>query len=182
MTEQEQFDSLITDSTRSVISVVNDSLSGHARHAADLASRAADPNNNDIDPIKELTRFWTRAFRDGVRFLDAMSMMLQFLGSAPVPIPERVEAPPPDPNPVPTTIFGAPKSGACKPEGLRRRGETIDAIKAEKVKVTRNPGDSSQLVLVIDAGGVPRGLYEGTVNIGSAANATPVNYNVYVDW
>ncbi len=180
MIEQEAFDGLITDSTRSVIRLVNESLTGHARHASDLASRAADPNN-DIDPVQELTRFWNRTIRDGVRFLDAMASMFQLLGSDPVPIPEKSE-PPPDPNPVETSIVGAAKTGTCRSEGLRRRGESNLAIKAEKITVTRKPGDLTQLDLVIQAGGVPRGLYEGTVRIGTGAAAPTVAYNVYVDW
>ena len=53
MTEREESDLL--ESTRTVLGVVNDSVAGHARHAASLMTRAADPNGV-IDPH---ARTWT---------------------------------------------------------------------------------------------------------------------------
>jgi hypothetical protein len=48
--------------------------------------------------------------------------------------------------------------------------------------VVRDGADPTQLDLVIEAGGMPRGLYEGTLTIGTTAAAAPLSYNIYVDF
>ena len=180
MTELETAQARVVDSARSVISIINDSLTGHARHAADLASRATDPAI-PIDPVRELTLFSNRAIKDGAVLFRAIWSMLQFLAWEPgekVPPPTEM---PPASNPVKTSIGPAIK-GPCQSSDLRRRGEASPTIAASCIIVTPNPNDPSQLDLKIEAGGAVRGLYEGTMTIGSAAAGQAIKYNVYVDW
>ena len=180
MTEREAADARIVDSARSVISVISGSLTGHARHAADLASRSSNAAT-PIDPIRELTLFTNRAIRDGAALFRATWAMLEFLAWEPgQKLPPSNEIPPPS-NCRTETIGPAPQ-GECTASGLRRRGEPSPTIAAACITVTRNPVVPSQLDLVIEAGGAPRGLYEGTVTIGSAAASQTITYNIYVDW
>jgi hypothetical protein len=177
MTGQEEAEARVIDSARSVVSVINGSLTGHARHAADLASRASDPAN-EIDPVRELTLFSRRAIRDGAALFSAIWAMLEGLAWEPgYKLPPSTEIPPAS-NPLKKTIGPATK-GQCQPADLRRRGEPSPTIPAARISVTRNPNDPSQLDLEIEAGGAPRGLYEGSVTI---ATGSPISYNIYVDW
>lgn len=180
MSEQEEFAARAADSTRLVVSVVNDSLLGHARHAADLGSRAADPNEA-VDPLQELGRFWKRTIRDGARLFLAMWSMLESLAAETAATKPPVELPPAS-NPLTRTIGPVPPSGPYHPLDLRRRGDINPTIVAAQIAVRRSAGDPSQLELQIEAGGAPRGLYEGTVTVGSAAATASISYNIYVDW
>lgn len=180
MTGQDAADARVVDSTRSVISVINGSIAGHARHAADLASRASDPAIA-IDPVRELTQFSKRAVRDGAALFRSIWAVLEALASQPeykLPLPTDQ---PPASNPLKTTI-GPATPGQCQPTDLRRRGEPGPTIGAALIIVTRNPNDPSQLNLAIEAGGAERGLYEGSVTIGPGATGQAVTYNLYVDW
>ena len=180
MTELDEAQARVVDSARSVISVINGSLTGHARHAADLASRASNPAI-PIDPLQELTVFSSRALKDGAALFRAMWTMLEFLAWQPgqkLPPPNET---PPASNPRQATIGPAPQ-GACRATDLRRRGEPNPTIPAARITVTRNSKDPSQLDLAIEAGGADRGLYEGAVTIGSAAAGQTITYNIYVDW
>jgi hypothetical protein len=182
MTEREEGELL--DSTRSLISAVNDSMAGHARHAASLVSRVADPND-DVDPMQEFGKFWNRAMRDGARLFEVTWAMFDVLawrqskvpGTTPLPV-----EPPPASNPCPARVGPVAGTGAIVAQGLRRRGETQVTITADRVQVVRDRADPTQLDLVIEAGGMSRGLYEGTLTIGSAGAAAPLSYNIYVDF
>jgi hypothetical protein len=181
MIEQEEFAARVVESSQSVISVVNAAVVGHARHATDLVSRTSDPNN-DIDPVQELARFSKRTIRDGARLFAAMWAMVEALAQdSKGPITAKPESPP-NPNPVKATVGPVAIRGRCQSEGLRRRGETTTTIAATQITVTRNPVDPSQLDVVIEAGGAPRGLYEGAMKVGSGAAMRGTPYNVYVDW
>ena len=180
MTELEEAQARVVDSARSVISVINGSLTGHARHAADLASRSSN-SAIPIDPLRELTLFSNRALKDGATLFRAIWDMLEFLAWEPgQKLPPSNETPPPS-NPRYESIGPVPQ-GECQASGLRRRGEPSPTIAASCITVARNPLDPSQLDLVIEAGGANRGLYEGTVTIGSAAAGQTITYNIYVDW
>ena len=180
MTEREEVELL--DSTRSVVSAVTDSITGHARHAATLASRLADPND-DVDASQEFGELWNRAMRDGARLLEATWAMIDALawrqskapGTSPVP------AEPPPSNPCPARIGPVAATGNVFAQGLRRRGEAEVKIAADRVTAARDQADPTHLNLQIEAGGCPRGLYEGTVLIGSGAAAASFSYNLYVD-
>lgn len=181
MTDREE--GQLLDSTRPLISAVNDSLAGHARHVADLATRLTDPNV-DIDVGQELGRFWNRALRDGVRLFEATWTMWELLawprakGPGPPPSPEQ----PPASNPRAARVGPVAITGDVVAQGLRRRGEAQVTIAANRVTVVRDGADPTQLNVQIEAGGCPRGLYEGTLIIGLAAAAAPFSYNVYVDF
>jgi hypothetical protein len=184
MIETEGDDAEVLESARSVVAVVNDSLVGHARHAAELASRAADPNDT-VDPWHELGRAWNRTLRDGARFFEVASAMLDALAWRQSKGPDTTPAPveiPPSSNPCPTTIGPVAASGQINAQGLRRRGEIQIAIPANQVQVVRDRSDPTRLNLQIEAGGMPRGLYEGTMTIGTAAAAARITYNLYVDF
>ncbi len=182
MTEPEEGELL--ESTRSLISVVNDSIAGHARHAASLVSRVADPND-DVDPLQELGRCWNRAVRDGARLFEVTWSMFDVLAWRQSKVPDTSPLPvelPPSSNPCSARIGPVAATGDIFPQGLRRRGEAQITIAATQVKVVRDRADPTQLDLRIEAGGRPRGLYEGTLTIGSAAAMPPVSYNIYVDF
>ena len=171
----------VADSARSVISVVNDSLTGHARHAADLVARSADPAA-PIDPGEELARFSRRLLRDGALLFRSLWAMVEALAWDPAsktPFPLEVA---PESNPIDTRVGPVATRGQCRPADLRRRGDPSPTIPAAQITVTRDANDPSQLELCIEAGGVPRGLYEGTILVGSGSRSRQVLYNVYVDW
>jgi hypothetical protein len=181
MTEREE--SELLDSTRSLFAAVNDSIVGHARHAAGLAARVADPNDG-VDARQEFAQFWNRAMRDSARLLEATWTMFDLLawgrfkgpGSGPTPTK------PPVSNPCAARIGPVAATGSVVAQGLRRRGEAEVKIAADRVTAARDPADPTHLNLQIEAGGCPRGLYEGTVVIGSASAAAPFSYNIYVDF
>ena len=179
MTGQEVADARVVDSARSVISVINDSITGHARHASDLAARASDPAVV-IDPVREFTIFSRRALHDWAALFRSTWAMIQALAAEPGPLPPSTDVPPAS-NPLKTSIGPASK-GPCQPSDLRRRGEPSPTIAAACITVTPNSNDPSQLDLAIEAGGASRGLYEGTVAIGSAPAGQTITYNIYVDW
>ena len=182
MTEPEEGELL--ESTRPLISVVNDSIAGHARHAASLSSRVADPNDV-VDPLQELGRFWNRAIRDGARLFEITWSMIDMLAWRTSKTPDTTPLPgkpPPSSNPCPAKVGPVAATGDIVPQGLRRRGETQETIAATQVRVVRNRLDPTQLDLRIEAGGMPRGLYEGTLTVGTAPAAAPLSYNIYVDF
>lgn len=182
MTEREEGELL--EPTRDLISLVNDSIRGHARHAASLITRVTDPND-DVDPLQEFGRFWNRAIRDSARLFEVTWSMLDVLAWHESKLPDTTPAPvelPPSSNPRPATIGGVAATGQIVVQGLRRRGETQVAIPGTQVKVVRDGGDPTQLNLQIEAGGCPRGLYEGTLAIGAAGAQAPISYNIYVDF
>jgi hypothetical protein len=180
VTELEEAQARVVDSARSVISVINHSLTAHARHAADLVSRSSN-QAIPIDPLRELTVFSNRALKDGATLFRAIWDMLEFLAWEPgQKLPPSNETPPVC-NPRQVTI-GPALPGDWKAAGLRRRGEPTPTIAASLITVTRNPVDPSQLDLAIEAGGADRGLYEGTLTLASAAAGQTITYNIYVDW
>jgi hypothetical protein len=95
--------------------------------------------------------------------------------------PLPVELPPAS-NACPARVGPVAGTGAVVAQGLRRRGEAQVTIAANRVRVVRDRSDPTQLDLLIEAGGCPRGLYEGTLTIGSAGAAAPLSYNIYVDF
>ena len=181
MTEREE--GLVLDSTRPLISAVNDSVVGHARHLADLATRLTDPDD-DVDAGQEFGQFWNRALRDGARLFEATWAMLDVLAWPRAKAPDTTPRPvdPPASNPRAARIGPVANTGDVVAQGLRRRGEAQVTIAANRVRVSRDRADPTQLNLQIEAGGCPRGLYEGTVMIGVAAAAAPFSYNIYVDF
>jgi hypothetical protein len=178
MTEQEAADARVVDSARSVISVINGSLTGHARHASDLAARAS--KSAAIDPVREFVIFSNRALRDWAALFRSTWAVLEALASQPGPLPPTADVPPAS-NLLKASI-GPVTGGPCQPADLRRRGEPSPTIAAACITVTRNPNDAALLDLEIQAGGAERGLYEGTVTIGTAAAGQMVTYNLYVDY
>ena len=181
MTEREEGELL--EPTRSLISAVNDSIAGHARHAAALASRLADPND-DVDARREFGQFWNRAVRDGARLFEVTWAMFDVLAWRQSKAPDTTPVPdePPSSNPCPARVGPVVGTGDVVAQGLRRRGETQVKIAANRVSVMRDRADPTRLNLQIEAGGCPRGLYEGTLMIGSVAAAAPFSYNIYVDF
>ena len=181
MTEREE--GQLLDSTRPLISAVNDSVVGHARHVADLATRLTDPND-DVDVGQEFGRFWNRALRDGARLFEATWTMLDLLAwpRAKAPDTPPPAEQPPASNPCAARIGPVAGTGDIVAQGLRRRGEAQVTIAANRVRVVRDRADPTHLNLQIEAGGCPRGLYEGTLMIGLAAAAAPFSYNIYVDF
>lgn len=180
MTQREEVELL--DSTRPVVSAVTDSITGHARHAATLASRLADPSD-DVDAAQEFGKFWNRALRDGARLLEVTWAMIEALAWRKSKAPDTTPFPtePPATNPCPARVGPVAAAGNVVAQGLRRRGEAEVKIAADRVSVVRDRADPTHLNLQIEAGGCPRGLYEGTLLVGSAA-AAPFSYNIYVDF
>ncbi|MGH8928524.1 MAG: hypothetical protein ACRDWH_09255, partial [Acidimicrobiia bacterium] len=157
-------------------------LVGHAKQALDVVSRARDPNQQ-VDPWEEASELIGRTIRDGARLFGLLWAMFESLagGSPPSKGPPQAD-PPPASNPRTTTIGPVAGSGPTTAHDLRRRGEPRPTIAAALVTVRRKRNDPSHLELQIEAGGYPRGLYEGTVGIGTGATVQTVSYNLYVDW
>jgi hypothetical protein len=66
-----------------------------------------------------------------------------------------------------------------QPLALRRRGDlqpsiTSDRITVTPTSVTRN---STDLQIKVDCGGLPRGIYTGTLRVGQ----DEYPYNIYID-
>ena len=182
MTQREEGELL--EPTRSLVSALNDSIAGHARHAAALVSRVADPND-DVDPQQEFGQFLHRAMRDGARLFEITWASFDVLAWRQSKVPDTTPVPaevPPASNPCPARIGPVAATGDIVAQGLRRRGEAQVTIAANRVRFVRDRADPTQLVLQIEAGGCPRGLYEGTLMIGSAGAAAPLSYNIYVDF
>ncbi len=182
MTQREEGELL--EPTRSLVSALNDSIAGHARHAATLVSWVADPND-DVDPQQEFGQFLHRAMRDGARLFEITWSMFDVLAWRQSKVPDTSPLPvelPPSSNPCSARVGPVAPTGDIFPQGLRRRGDAQVTIAATQVRVVRDRADPTQLVLQIEAGGCPRGLYEGTVMIGSAGAAAPLSYNIYVDF
>jgi hypothetical protein len=175
---EEDLTSLLTNSTRSVVELVRDSLTGYSQMAQDLYQRSRDPST-PIDPWEEMSRWCQRALGDGARLFLALEAMLEDLASTPGTPTSPAPDTPPASNCIKTNVGPVPTGGTVTSADLRRRGDPLPTISSSKVTVRRNRADPTSLDLEIEAGGYPRGLYEGSVAV---AGATVASYNIYVDW
>lgn len=181
MTQPVEVNAYAMESAKRLVRLINDSMTGHARQAADIASRASNADV-PIDPSRELALFSDRATRDAASFVRLVWTMLEAIAFDPTPIRRPQAEIPPASNQIDRNVGPVSTRGSCQPAEWRRRGVGNPRVPAPPVTVTRDRNDSSRLDLCIEAGGMPRGLYEGTVMIGDGANARPFVYNVYVDW
>lgn len=181
MTRQDEVDAVAIGSGQRLVRLMNDSLAGHARHAAALASRASN-SAAPIDPVQELSIFTKRAARDAASFVRIFWTMLEAMAYVPEPIGDPGDDPAPESNPIGLTVGPASIRGPCHPADWRRRGEGSPRVPTPPITATRDPNDPSQVDLCIEAGGLPRGLYEGTVRVGTGSSRGTIPYNVYVDW
>ena len=122
VTELEEAQARVVDSARSVISVINGSLTGHARHAADLASRASNPAI-PIDPLRELTVFSNRAIKDGAALFRAIWDHARISGVGAGPKAPAAERDPAGLQPPPSDYRAGPPGQPAELADLRRRGE-----------------------------------------------------------
>lgn len=174
----------VHDALEGLIDVTFDVLRGNVRHASRIFSGSVE-DGAEIDLFQELARFWTRAGRDVGRAFNASQEFFERLGS-----------PKPDPQVRPIQTSGsASAASVCRhkePVGpfgvgaavqvmpLRHRGDEAPAIAVERISVTPGnvtKGQVTNLQIAVTCGGAARGLYEGTLKIGSE----DISYNIYID-
>lgn len=170
-----------------LIDVSFEAVHGNARHASRLFADTID-EDTEVDVGHELAAFWTRAGRDSARAVKAAQEFVDRMGSAP---PNTQALPITTAGPAAAAGTGATSCedrqslgpfrspGTAQPQALRRRGDlqpsiTSDRITVTPASVTRN---STDLVIKVDCGGMPRGIYAGTLRVGP----DEYSYNIYLD-
>ena len=172
-----------------MIEVTFESVHGNAQHASRLVADSLD-KNAAVDVGSELAAFWTRAGRVSARAVKSVQEFVDRVGSAPTATQAQ---------PAPVTTAGPAAVGGTgafvcedrqsfgpfrspdtvQPQPLRRRGDpqpsiTSDRITVSPASVTRN---AAELEIKVDCGGMPRGVYTGTLRVG----ADEYPYNIYLD-
>ncbi|HEY3428158.1 MAG TPA: hypothetical protein VGK83_05770 [Acidimicrobiia bacterium] len=170
-----------------LIDVTFEAVHGNARHASRLVADTID-ENTEVDVGNELAAFWTRVGRDGARAVKIAQEFVDRMGSA-QPITQAQPMTTAGPASAAGTgasfcedrqTFGPFHSAdAVQPQALRRRGDlqpsiTSDRITVTPASVTQNAAD---LEIKVDCGGMPRGIYAGTLRVGQ----DEYPYNIYLD-
>ncbi|HEX2420588.1 MAG TPA: hypothetical protein VHL55_03225 [Acidimicrobiia bacterium] len=172
-----------------MIEVTFEAVHGNAQHASRLVADSID-KNAEVDIGSELAAFWTRAGRVSARAVKAIQEFVDRMGPAPTATQAQ---PPPVTTASPAAVggtgayfcedrqaFGPFRSAdTVQPQALRRRGDpqpsiTSDRITVTPASVTRNAAD---LQIKVDCGGMPRGIYTGTLRVG----VDEYPYNIYLD-
>ena len=170
-----------------LIDVTFEAIHGNARHASRLVADTID-ENTEVDVAHELAAFWTRAGRDSVRAVKTAQELVDRMGS-PQPITQAQPMTTAGPASAAGTgasfcedrqTFGPFRSAdAVQPQALRRRGDPQPSITSDRITVT--PGsvtrNSTDLQIRVDCGGMPRGIYTGTLRVGQ----DEYPYNIYLD-
>lgn len=170
-----------------LLDVAFEAVHGNAQHASRLVDDVID-ENTDVHVARELADFWTRVGGDTARAIKAAQDLVDRMGSAqpqPQPQPPTTSAPGAASGSAPASCtdhqtlgpFQAPD--AVQPQALRRRGDsqpsiTSDRITVSPATVTRN---ATELQITVDCGGLPRGIYTGSLRVGS----DEYPYNIYLD-
>ena len=170
-----------------LIDVTFQAVHGNARHASRLVADSID-ENAEVDVGRELAAFWTRAGGDSARAIKTAQEFVESMGSAP---PATQAQPITTAGPASAAATGAifcedrqsfgpfRSPDTVQPQALRRRGDlqpsiTSDRIVVTPASVTRN---STDLQIKVDCGGLPRGIYTGTLRVGQ----DEYPYNIYID-
>jgi len=163
VTELEAAEARVVESARSVISVINGSVTGHARHAADLASRASNPANT-IDPIQEFTIFSNRAIRDGAALFRSIWAVLEALAEERIAAwRERI----PPPSDIAFTTQRETVLGACRiflRDEAERAPELLEATLQQRLAASlgeRSPAAQPAASRRRPAAHLPRAFQQG---------------------
>ena len=170
-----------------LIDVTFEAVHGNARHASRMFADTID-ENAEVDVGHELAALWTRVGQDSARAVKAAQEFIDRIGSAPPATPAQ-----------PITTAGpasAAGTGAyfceerqsfgpfrspdtVQPQALRRRGDLQPSITSDRITVTPASvtRDSTDLQIKVDCGGMPRGIYAGTLRVGP----DEYPYNIYLD-
>lgn len=170
-----------------LIDVTFAAVHGNAAHASRLVADFID-ENTEVDVGQELAAFWTRAGQDSARAVKAAQEFVDRMGSAQ---PQTQAQPITTAGPAPTAGTGATfcedrqsfgpfrSPGTVQPQPLRRRGDPQPSIASDRIKVTPDnvTRNATDLQIEVDCGGVPRGIYAGTLRVGQ----DEYPYNIYLD-
>ncbi|HEY7563855.1 MAG TPA: hypothetical protein VIA81_02925 [Acidimicrobiia bacterium] len=169
-----------------LIDVAFEALRGNARQVSRLASDLM-AGKVKVDVAHELAEFWTRLGGDSARAVKVAQEVVDQMDSAQAPQPQ------PQPTAGPAAVTGGAPAlctdlqvlgpfrvpDAAQPQELRRRGDTVPSITSDRItispaSVTRN---TTELQITVDCGGVPRGIYTGSLRVGS----DEYPFNIYLD-
>lgn len=173
-----------------LVDLTFEALRGNVRHVSRVCSESM-AEDTKVDFGREIADFWTRAGRDTARAIQAGQEFLDNLASS-----KPGTQPPPAASAGPAAASAAASSvavtcvdeqtfgpfakpGPVQPQALRRRGDpapsvTSDRITVTPTSVTRN---ATKLQINVKCGGVPRGMYVGTLMVGG----DEYSYNIYID-
>jgi hypothetical protein len=161
--------------------LVAQAVTDHGQATADIFHRLG--AGEDVDFVKETIDCLTNLTRTAAQFVlfwDNIATLVAADDTAPGKFP------PPEPcapGEIQTFELSLPAGAGnvVVNSGLRRRGETADAVPVGGIVLT-TPRQGVRAVQV-DCGGLVRGLYEGSLRISTAASAAQqtLTYNVYVD-
>jgi hypothetical protein len=169
-----------------LIDVTFESVHGNAQHASRLVGDVIE-EKADIDIGRELAAFWTRVGGDTARAVKAAQGLLDQIASAqPQPSQPQTTAGPAAATGSAGAVcidkqtlgpFRAP--GTIQPQTLRRRGDTQPSVASNQIEVspTSVTRDAAELQITVDCGGVPRGIYTGSLLVGS----DEYHYDIYLD-
>lgn len=174
----EALSSQLTESTQAIFDLVRDSLNGYAEMARDFYQRSRDPAT-EVDLLEEVSRWCERTVSDGARLFLSLEQMLENLAASPGTPTSPAPDPPPSSNCIKITVGPVSSGSGATPASLRRRGDPQPTIPASNVIVKTNRADPTLLDLEVEAGGYPRGLYEGSLGV---AGGLSLAFNIYVDW
>lgn len=155
-----------------------EAVSDHGRATADLFRRL--DQEEQVDLTAETIQCLGQLFQTGARFFlfwDNIATLMAADGDGPLTFPAPKKCAEGEKHDFTLPMPGI--STANVQSGLRRRGETTDAIDANAITVALG---NDQVVITVDCSGAWRGLYEGTLTVVDANGTTAVRaYNVYID-
>ncbi|HJU81552.1 MAG TPA: hypothetical protein VJ796_07350 [Acidimicrobiia bacterium] len=170
-----------------LIDVAFEALHGSAGQVSRLANDLM-ASDVEVDVARELAEFWTRAGADTARAFKAAQGLIDQMGSVepqPQPQPQTSAGPAAATGSAPAVcidhqILGPFRAAdVVQPQPLRRRGDTQPSITSDRI--TFSPANVSrsatELQITVDCGGVPRGIYTGSLRVG----ADEYPFNIYLD-
>lgn len=158
--------------------LVADAITGHGKATADILRRL--DQGQDVDLAAETIQCLGQLTQTGARFFlfwDNIATLLAAGGGGPLTFPQTAVCAEGEKKDFELNIEGV--TSATVNAGLRRRGDDTITIDADAITVTVA---TDQLLITVDCGGAPRGVYEGSLAV-VGADGTPTTrvYNVYID-
>jgi hypothetical protein len=156
-----------------------EAVSDHGKASADLLRRVG--RGDEVDYLAEAlncTADLTRTVSRFILFWDNIATLLAADPREPVTSAGPAVC---DVGEIQTFQLRLQSAGPAAPQsGLRRRGEVNESIPQTSIAVSRGP--KGEVVVKVDCGGQPRGVYEGSMQVvDAAANQTVHPYNVYIN-
>jgi hypothetical protein len=170
-----------------LIDVAFEALHGSAGQVSRLANDLM-ASDVEVDVARELAEFWTRAGADTARAFKAVQGLIDQMGSVepqPQPQPQTSAGPAAATGSAPAVciehqILGPFRAAnVVQPQPLRRRGDTQPSITSDRITVSpaNVSRSATELQITVDCGGVPRGIYTGSLRVG----ADEYPFNIYLD-